>query len=108
MAEVIDIASLPLSGTASRVFDDMATVSFFLIDLGPGDGPPLHVHPYEEIFIVQQGTAAFSVGDESVEVSAGQIVIGPAHVPHTFVNSGDTQLHTVNIHPSPRMITEWL
>ena len=78
-------------------------VSFFLVDSPPGGGPVLHTHPYEEIFITLEGEATFTVGDDTIEASAGQIVVAPAGVPHKFVNSGTGMLRQVDIHPSGRI-----
>jgi quercetin dioxygenase-like cupin family protein len=78
-------------------------VSFFLVDTPPGSGPVLHTHPYEEIFVVQEGEATYTVGDDTIVVSAGQIVVAPANVPHKFVNSGSGPLRQVDIHPSERI-----
>jgi mannose-6-phosphate isomerase-like protein (cupin superfamily) len=78
-------------------------VSFFLVDTPPGTGPVLHTHPYEEVFVVQEGEATYTVGDDTIEVSAGQIVVAPANVPHKFVNSGTGPLRQVDIHPSGRI-----
>ena len=88
--------------------DHGAGVSIILVDAGPGRGPALHKHPYEEVFIVQEGRATFTAGDEEREVSAGAIVIVPGGTPHRFVNSGDRPLRQVAIHVSPRFATEWL
>jgi mannose-6-phosphate isomerase-like protein (cupin superfamily) len=35
-------------------------------------------------------------------------VIGPAGVPHKFMNSGEGTLRQITIHPSAEVITEWL
>jgi mannose-6-phosphate isomerase-like protein (cupin superfamily) len=78
-------------------------VSFFLVDSPPGGGAGLHTHPYEEIFVVQEGEATFTAGDDTIEVSGGQIVVVPAGVPHKFVNSGSGPLRQVDIHPSGRI-----
>jgi mannose-6-phosphate isomerase-like protein (cupin superfamily) len=78
-------------------------VSFFLVDSPPGGGPVLHTHPYEEVFVMLEGEATFTVGDDTIEVSAGQIVVAPAGVPHKFVNSGSGPLRQVDIHPSGRI-----
>ena len=78
-------------------------VSFFLVDSPPGGGPRLHKHPYEEIFVTLEGEATFTLGDDTIEVSAGQIVVAPAGVPHKFVNSGSGTLRQVDIHPSGRI-----
>jgi len=112
MTFLINLTELRLSGGTARVFDgfqyDDTNVSFFLIDASPGEGPSLHSHPYEEIFVIQAGEVTFTVGDATIEATGGQIVIAPAGVPHKFVNSGKTPLRSINIHPISRMITEWL
>jgi mannose-6-phosphate isomerase-like protein (cupin superfamily) len=85
-----------------------ASVSFLIIDLEHGQGPRLHAHPYEEVFIVQEGHATFTVGTQTIEVDAGQVVIVPPNTPHKFVNSGAGRLRQVDIHPNRRFVTEWL
>ena len=78
-------------------------VSFFLVDSPPGGGAVLHTHPYEEVFVTLEGNATFTVGNKTIEVGAGQIVVAPADVPHNFVNSGTGPLRQVDIHPSGRI-----
>ena len=78
-------------------------ISFFLVDSPPGGGSRLHHHPYEEVFVTLEGEATFTVGDATIEVSAGQIVVAPAGVPHKFVNSGTGPLRQVDIHPNARI-----
>jgi mannose-6-phosphate isomerase-like protein (cupin superfamily) len=84
-----------------------ASVSFFLSHNKPETGPELHRHPYEEIFIVQEGDVLFTAGDDTIEVTAGDIVIVPAGTPHKFLSRGATH-RQVSIHPAARMQTEWL
>ncbi len=106
MTHIIDRDELPHGGTARRFEGYLyggANVSFFLTDAPPGTGPGLHTHPYEEVFVTLEGEATFTVGDDTIEVSAGQIVVAPAGVPHKFVNSGSGQLRQVDIHPSGRI-----
>ena len=69
-----------------------------------GAGPRLHVHPYDETFIVVAGRARFVVGDTTLDAGAGEIVFGPAGVPHKFENLGPGRLQTVDIHHSPKWI----
>jgi mannose-6-phosphate isomerase-like protein (cupin superfamily) len=85
-----------------------ASVSVIVVDAPPGGGPKLHRHPYEEVFVVQEGTATFTSGDEKIEVQGGQVVVVPAGVAHKFVNSGTGQLRQVDIHASDHFVTEWL
>jgi mannose-6-phosphate isomerase-like protein (cupin superfamily) len=79
-----------------------------LLDAAPGRGPSLHGHDYAEVFIVLEGQATFRGPDGVRKVSEGHVVIAPAGEPHGFVNSGDGRLRQVNIHASPRFVTEWL
>jgi mannose-6-phosphate isomerase-like protein (cupin superfamily) len=83
-------------------------VSFILVDMPPGEGVRLHKHPYQEIFILQEGVATYMIGTTTLEARAGQIIIAPADTPHKFVNSGEGKLQQVDIHLSKRFITEWL
>jgi mannose-6-phosphate isomerase-like protein (cupin superfamily) len=85
-----------------------AAVSVIVVDVPPGSGPRLHRHPYEEVFVIQDGTATFTAGDQTIQASGGQVVIVPGDVPHKFVNTGEGRLRQVDIHASDRFITEWL
>lgn len=50
----------------------------------PG-GPPLHLHlNQEEWFYVMEGEVAFQVGDQRLHLHAGESVLAPRRVPHTF------------------------
>jgi mannose-6-phosphate isomerase-like protein (cupin superfamily) len=85
-----------------------AAVSVIVVDAPPGGGPKLHRHPYEEVFVIQDGTVTFTAGDETIEASGGQVVVVPGGVPHKFANTGEGRLRQVDIHASDRFITEWL
>jgi len=106
MTRIVTKEELPFGGIAHKFeghrYGDVG-VSFFLVDCPPGGGAVLHSHPYEEIFLTLEGEATFTVGDATIEVSAGQIVVAPAGVPHKFVNSGTGPLRQVDIHPSERI-----
>jgi mannose-6-phosphate isomerase-like protein (cupin superfamily) len=65
-------------------------------------------HPYEEVFVMQEGSATLTAADEKIEAKDGQIVVVPAGVAHKFVNSGTGRLRQIDIHASERFITEWL
>lgn len=65
-----------------------------------GEGPRLHVHPYDELFVVIEGRALFFVGDAVINATAGDVVFGPANIPHRFENLGPGRLQTIDIHHS--------
>jgi mannose-6-phosphate isomerase-like protein (cupin superfamily) len=51
---------------------------------------PLHVHYREdEGFYVLEGAVTIVLGDETVELAAGQHAYGPRDVPHTFIIGPD-------------------
>ena len=85
-----------------------AGICVIVVDAAPGDGPALHRHPYEEVFVVHEGEATFTLGDEQRVVRAGEVVVAPPGVPHRFVNSGDGPLRQVDIHVSRAFDTDWL
>ncbi|MGH2971748.1 MAG: cupin domain-containing protein [Gaiellaceae bacterium] len=85
-----------------------AGVSIIVVDVGPGEGPELHRHSYREVFVVLEGEATFTFGNEQRVVRGGEIVVAPAGVPHRFVNSGSGRLRQVDVHEHPRFDTEWL
>ena len=69
-----------------------------------GVGPTWHVHPYDEIFILRTGRALFTIGAEKIEAEAGDILLGPADVPHKYTNLGPGPLESTDIHLSDRWI----
>lgn len=69
-----------------------------------GEGPKLHVHPYDEVFTITEGRARFTVGNQVIDAEAGDIVFGPANIPHGYQNLGPGRLDSLNIHLSP----EWI
>jgi mannose-6-phosphate isomerase-like protein (cupin superfamily) len=79
-----------------------------LVHSQPGVGPKLHRHPYAEVFVVESGRATFRIGDETVDVVEGHVVVSPPGEAHGFVNSGTGELRLVAIHGAGRFDTEWL
>ena len=82
--------------------------SVILVHSQPGVGPKLHRHPYFEVFIVEVGQATFRIGDTTVVVDAGNIVVSPPGEAHGFTNTGAGELRLTAIHGSGRFDTEWL
>ncbi len=110
MPEGIRIADLPGAPVAARFEgrDNGAGVSFFVAEFQPGGGPGPHRHPYEETFVVQEGSVRFEVDGEALDAQAGEIVVVPAGAVHRFTATGDGLLRFVSIHPVPEMSQEFL
>jgi mannose-6-phosphate isomerase-like protein (cupin superfamily) len=50
-----------------------------------GDSPALHIHQTEdEIFHVLEGQLRVRAGDTEVRIGAGETILGPKGVPHTY------------------------
>ena len=108
--EIIKRDRLPWSDIAHELVgsEHDLDISILFVDAAPGEGPALHRHEYPEVFVVLEGEATFTLGGERANVRAGEIVIGPAGLPHAFVNSGNGPLLQIDIHLSPSPSTEWL
>ena len=108
--KIIDINDLRApSGEAATFqgFAHEANVSFFIVQFSRGKGPKKHRHPYEETFIILDGEIEAIVDGEVQRIGSDQIAIIPANAWHEFKNCSDKPLHMVNVHPVPKMITEW-
>ena len=59
--------------------------------IGPGDGPPHHVHANEdEAWWIVEGELRFRLGDELHTAPAGTFVFVPRGVAHSFQNPGES------------------
>lgn len=55
--------------------------------VGPGGGPPPHVHTHEEEgFFILDGEVTFRIGDAVRVLKAGEFANAPIGVPHSFRN----------------------
>ncbi|HYG89908.1 MAG TPA: cupin domain-containing protein [Azospirillum sp.] len=51
-----------------------------------GDSPPLHVHHNEdEIFHIIDGEVRFRVGDDDLRAVAGETLLAPKGIPHSYL-----------------------
>lgn len=111
MHTIIPFSDIQISSTSYRFegwkYGGIAA-SFFLVHTEPGRGPALHMHPYEEVFIVQEGEVTFVVGTETLTIEGGNIVIVPPETPHKFTNTGIVPLRQLSIHPTKEIVTTWL
>jgi quercetin dioxygenase-like cupin family protein len=102
----INIEQLPFAGMSYEFHGEKegAPISAYIVNAKPGQGPPLHTHPYVEVIFMLEGRATVTVGDEQRDAKAGDIAVIPANTPHRFVNSGDTVLRQIDVHASPTFI----
>jgi quercetin dioxygenase-like cupin family protein len=72
--------------------------------LAKGAVVPEHSHHNEQITYILDGLLRFTLGDETIDVAAGEVLTIPAHVPHRAEALEDT-LDVDVFHP-PRQ--DWL
>jgi quercetin dioxygenase-like cupin family protein len=76
----------------------------FVMD--PGGGMPLHTNTVEHGQYVLTGAATIRIGDERVQVVAGDSVHIPANVPHSYSVDGDERFEFLCVVPNgPDQIT---
>lgn len=96
---------------AAHIFDGSkyggVSCSAFIVDIQPNLGPQRHKHPYEEIFVIVEGTVRLEAGGELFDATPDEICIVAAGVPHTFTNLGPGRALMVNIHAAGEVITEF-
>jgi len=90
---------------AVAVFEgqDDVPLSFYVTEFERGEGTPLHLHPYPELFLVERNTALFTAGEEELTVTPGHFVLVPANTPHRYIGASDEAVRVVSVHPSGRI-----
>ena len=101
-----NLEQLPFEGMSYEFQGEKqgAPISAYIVNAPPGKGPPLHTHPYAETIFMIEGRSRVTIGDETREVTAGDIAVVPPDTPHRFVNSGNSPLRQIDIHASPNFI----
>lgn len=108
---IVAAADIRIGTGRSRRFvgaEHGAAVSYFYVENQPGEGPGLHWHPYPETWVVLEGTARITVGEDTFVARAGDTATGPAFTPHCFTNVGDGVLKIIGIHASATIIQTFL
>jgi quercetin dioxygenase-like cupin family protein len=82
--------------------DTSGKYALFEAFVGPGGGPPPHVHSREEEgFYVLEGEITFFVGDQRLVANAGMFANMPVGTPHAFKNeSGQAARMLISVAPA--------
>jgi len=87
--ELIPGRALTIAATGQ---DTGNTFGMFDEVVGPGDGPPLHVHhDADEIFYVLAGEFTWLIGDLRARGGVGTVAFVPKGTVHTWQNSGSEE-----------------
>jgi len=70
--------------------DTGGALDYFIVEVAPNGGPPLHVHHKQaETIHVMQGQFKVRIGDELFQLEEGGFAFMPPEVPHAFLNLTD-------------------
>jgi quercetin dioxygenase-like cupin family protein len=75
--------------TKLAVKDAEGSITIMENTVAAHNGPPLHIHPFEESFYILEGTFAFEIDGATFSASPGDFVYVPGNVPHVFQNTTD-------------------
>ncbi len=68
----------------------------------PGQQHAAHVHANQDkLYVILQGSGEAIVGDETSPVTAGDVVLAPAGVPHGLRNSGPNRFVVLVVFSPP-------
>ncbi|MGO9339275.1 MAG: cupin domain-containing protein [Terracidiphilus sp.] len=99
--------SLGFSSLAFKVSTSDTSGNLFIIEhrnLVPDSGPALHMHlSQEEWFYVMEGEVVLQVGDQRLHLRAGESVLAPRRVPHTFSATGSPAHMLIAFTPACKM-----
>lgn len=74
---------------------------FSLVEMEPRAVVERHSHPHEQMGLMLEGEAEFTIGDESLRVTAGQMWRIPGGVAHQVV-AGDRPVRALDVFHPPR------
>jgi mannose-6-phosphate isomerase-like protein (cupin superfamily) len=83
---------------------DSAVVYFEVL---PGHRLATHTDSEEEVLYIVQGQGIAEVGDERAHVSAGDLAVVPAMVPHGIRNTGEERLKVVGFFSGATIISNF-
>ena len=70
--------------------DTAGAFDYFIVEVAPHGGPPLHVHhKQEETIHVLNGQFKVRIGDELFQLDEGGFAYLPSKIPHAFLNLTD-------------------
>ncbi len=81
MAEAVGYAD---DAVISKTLLDKPTGTLTLFSFDEGQGLSEHTSPYDATVQILEGTAAITINGETQNVTAGNLVIMPANVPHAL------------------------
>lgn len=93
-------SAFPLHAAAGT---DRTSVVYFEVD--PGGALPTHTDSVEEVVLVLDGEVDVQLGEARGHLSAGELALVPAMVPHSVHNHGTSVARCVGFFAGARVVT---
>ena len=94
----------PVPGLSRLTYADRATgagsLTTRIVTVEPGTRMTPHWHRVEEAMLVIEGAGQAILGDEILEIKAGETLLGPSGIPHGFINTGSVPMKIVVAFPA--------
>ena len=75
--------------TKLAITDANGSITIMENTVSAHNGPPLHIHPFEESFYILEGDFLFEIDGTPLHAAPGDFVHVPSSVPHVFQNTTD-------------------
>ncbi len=86
----------PFPGLSRLTYADRDTgagaLTTRIVLIEPGTRMTPHWHRVEEAMMVLEGAGQAILGDEIFDIKAGEMLFGPAGIPHGFINTGSSPM----------------
>jgi quercetin dioxygenase-like cupin family protein len=82
-----------------------ASSAAVLFELDTGDELATHTDSAEETLLVLRGEAEARVGDDLFALRPAEVVVIPAMVPHSVLNTGDATLRVIGFFSAATVVT---
>ncbi|SEH11935.1 Cupin domain-containing protein [Natronorubrum sediminis] len=73
------------------------------IEIEPGNYLPSHEDSNEELLVVTAGAVEATVGDDTIDLRAGQCAVVPEMVPHAISNTGEETAYVIGFFPNTEL-----
>lgn len=109
--EILRLIEIPLTvnprGISARFLIDRPDVQVANLVVEPGQTVEAHVTPVDVFFYVVEGRGTISIGDETGEVKAGDIIVSPAKIPHGLKAAPDSTFSVLVVKtPNPKKLKQ--
>jgi quercetin dioxygenase-like cupin family protein len=89
-------AVFPRTGISRKAFSGVNSM-MTLFEIKPGTDPDPHVHTHEQLVYIVSGKAEFVVGEEVLQLKAGDLLLVPPNVLHSLKVIGNDPVLNINV-----------